>query len=402
MFLLLLEFSLGPDPCEDETLQDVRSVSQQRESMLEPNSVINDRVLDQQQAPPHASLLMGLPRSQGGIYFTAGLLTCLAQKSVNLAALYLSFVIIGSGESVRDVVLDTTGLFFLYDIDGESTSVLDRHRSVTLNNILLYSYHTILFSPLFSTKFDCFTLDMESEMAMGLNRFHEVDRRDSEAIPRARAELDQLRANLLLLRDEARAARHVSRGGTDVLNGSVLTTGEGESGINFGTWDDDSSIDDIITAVLEGRASDDDEAPLRTLIASNEDITVSKSVFEILDLDGSSVKSASAGPEGSTVNTLGGNDAEFFSSLQTKFMDLYPLLLAIPFAGERLERFSNTYRQLMLYLKNTSILKCLQPSCFLAVTYLHSFYLSSRCLMSWITISPFGLPWVSTGVSRTI
>ena len=120
MFLLLLEFSLGPDPCEEVRLPDVRPASQQRENM--PELASNDADLQQkkQQEESYSSLLMGLPRSQGNVYFTAGLLTCLAQKTANLAALYLSFVIIGSGESVRDVVLDTTGLFFLYDIDGET------------------------------------------------------------------------------------------------------------------------------------------------------------------------------------------------------------------------------------------------------------------------------------------
>lgn len=122
MFLLLLEFSLGPDPCEEVVLPDARSALQQQEKMPELASNDNaDRQQKKQEEEPYTSLLMGLPRSQGNVYFTAGLLTCLAQKTANLAALYLSFVIIGSGESVRDVVLDTTGLFFLYDIDGETS-----------------------------------------------------------------------------------------------------------------------------------------------------------------------------------------------------------------------------------------------------------------------------------------
>ncbi len=83
MFLLLLEFSIGPDPCD-----------------LGPDT--------DQAGRQKTALLLGLPRSQGGLYFTAGLLTALAQKTANLAALYLSFVIIGSGDSVRGWAMDTS------------------------------------------------------------------------------------------------------------------------------------------------------------------------------------------------------------------------------------------------------------------------------------------------------
>ena len=94
MFLLLLEFSIGPDPCKPAH---------------DPN---------QQPGSQEVALLMGLPRSQGGLYFTAGLLTAMAQKTANLAALYLSFVIIGSGDSVRGWEMG------LYTVLGDAAMLL--------------------------------------------------------------------------------------------------------------------------------------------------------------------------------------------------------------------------------------------------------------------------------------
>ena len=122
MFLLLLEFSLGPDPCDEDcplppssnfrpSTQAGRS-TEEMVALSSENVVLGfDRVAaaewsalpppDERASPRGSSLLMGLPRNQGGLYFTAGLLTSITQKSANLAALFLSFVIIGAGDSVR-------------------------------------------------------------------------------------------------------------------------------------------------------------------------------------------------------------------------------------------------------------------------------------------------------------
>ena len=107
MFLLLLEFSLGPDPCDDPASSVLPSNSSIVESPPDGSpageivgTIPSNHIQGEGPVSPQASLLMGLPRGQGGVYFTAGLLTCLAQKSANLAALYLSFVIIGAGDSV--------------------------------------------------------------------------------------------------------------------------------------------------------------------------------------------------------------------------------------------------------------------------------------------------------------
>ena len=103
MFLLLMEFSLGPDPCDDPPPDTVPPLPSPPPPLLQ--QPVQQRILaetmDVAVADPPLLLLMGLPRFQGGLYFTAGLLTSLAQKTANLAALYLSFVIIGSGETVR-------------------------------------------------------------------------------------------------------------------------------------------------------------------------------------------------------------------------------------------------------------------------------------------------------------
>ena len=168
-----------------------------------------------------------------------------------------------------------------------------------------------------------------SEMAMGLNRFHEVDRRDSEAVPRARAELDQLRANLLKLRDEARSLRQTNEKGISVLSSSASK--------DIGAWDDDSSIENIISAVLESTAINDNDAfMLQASIASNEDIPDSGEAPGNLDQDICSV-SLNVLEEPSALsnnNKQQENDAQFFTGLRAKFRDLYPLLLAVPFAGE--------------------------------------------------------------------
>ena len=127
MFLLLLEFSLGPDPCDPNT-NDASSGKSQTisHSSTDPPSgevslapaalpaspaaaststaAMPTAVAASAAAVPAAeahTLLMGLPRSKGGLYFTAGLLTAVVQKSTNLAALFLSFVVIGAGDSVR-------------------------------------------------------------------------------------------------------------------------------------------------------------------------------------------------------------------------------------------------------------------------------------------------------------
>ena len=168
------------------------------------------------------------------------------------------------------------------------------------------------------------------EMAMGLNRFHEFDRRDSEAAPRARAELDQLRANLLLLRDEARASRQANEGSINVSSGNASK--------DVGAWDDDSSIENLISAVLERGTSDENEALLlSTSITSKEEISDSE---KALDQNTSSVSSTVSEEPSALSYDVGNNDkqqdndTQFFTTLRAKFRDLYPLLLAVPFAGE--------------------------------------------------------------------
>ena len=113
MFLLLLEFSLGPDPCDEDcplpppssfrtSPQSTGKLASQSDAAAGPDelALAVQSTLDEVASTSGSSLLMGLPRNQGGLYFTAGLLTSITQKSANLAALFLSFVIIGAGDSV--------------------------------------------------------------------------------------------------------------------------------------------------------------------------------------------------------------------------------------------------------------------------------------------------------------